>query len=268
MLFSGITVAVSLAALIALPVPFLRSVGFTGLLIPLISVLAALTLLPALLLTVGPRLAWPNRRRATRRAGCGADRRLGRAPPLDGGRRLAARAAGAGRPRARSAAGAPSNDSLASTGGSAATAITQVERSGLGAGLTQPIEILTTDPAGRVGGRTASTASPAAIAPPAWRRGGTSIVDVWTVADASSGAGTARPQVRRPPRTTGARVGGIPAQNADFITAVYGNAWWIGLIIIAVTFLLLARALRSIVLPIKALCSTSSRSARPTASPC
>jgi RND superfamily putative drug exporter len=61
-LFSGITVAVSLAALIALPVPFLRSVGFTGLLIPIISVLAALTLLPALLLVVGPRLAWPNRR--------------------------------------------------------------------------------------------------------------------------------------------------------------------------------------------------------------
>ncbi|MFE2231904.1 MMPL family transporter [Streptomyces sp. NPDC059442] len=45
-LFSGITVAVSLAALIVLPVPFLRSVGFTGLLIPLVSVIAALTLLP------------------------------------------------------------------------------------------------------------------------------------------------------------------------------------------------------------------------------
>ena len=49
-LFSGVTVAVSLAALIALPVPFLRSVGFTGLLIPVVSVLAALSLLPALIL--------------------------------------------------------------------------------------------------------------------------------------------------------------------------------------------------------------------------
>jgi RND superfamily putative drug exporter len=57
-LFSGITVAVSLAALIALPVPFLRSVGFTGLLIPLVSVAAALTLLPALLVVAGPKLAW------------------------------------------------------------------------------------------------------------------------------------------------------------------------------------------------------------------
>ena len=55
-LFSGVTVAVSLAALIALPVPFLRSVGFTGLLIPVISVVASLTLLPALLLVVGAKL--------------------------------------------------------------------------------------------------------------------------------------------------------------------------------------------------------------------
>ena len=61
-LFSGLTVAISLAALIALPVPFLRSVGFTGLLIPVLSVAAALTLLPALLLVAGGRLAWPHRR--------------------------------------------------------------------------------------------------------------------------------------------------------------------------------------------------------------
>ena len=61
--FSGVTVAVSLAALIALPVPFLRSVGFTGLLIPLISVFAALTLLPAVLSVAGSTLAWPHRRR-------------------------------------------------------------------------------------------------------------------------------------------------------------------------------------------------------------
>src|ERR1700753_4020173 len=63
-LFSGVTVAISLAALIALPVPFWRSVGFAGLLIPVVSVVAALPLLPALLLVAGPKLAWPNRRSA------------------------------------------------------------------------------------------------------------------------------------------------------------------------------------------------------------
>src|SRR5262249_14605010 len=64
--FSGSTVAVSLLALLALPVPFLRSVGYAGMLIPLISVAVALTLLPVLLATVGPRLDWPHRRRDDR----------------------------------------------------------------------------------------------------------------------------------------------------------------------------------------------------------
>jgi len=52
---------------------------------------------------------------------------------------------------------------------------------------------------------------------------------------------------------SGGQVGGGPVQTADFIHAVYGNAWWILAITIIVTFGLLARALRSIVLPIKAL---------------
>src|SRR5205814_8831440 len=44
--FSGTTVAIGLLALVALPLPFLRSVGYGGMLIPLISVLVAMTLLP------------------------------------------------------------------------------------------------------------------------------------------------------------------------------------------------------------------------------
>ena len=60
---SGTTVAVGLLALVALPVPFLRSVGFGGMLIPLVSVPVAITLLPVVLATVGPWLDWPRRRR-------------------------------------------------------------------------------------------------------------------------------------------------------------------------------------------------------------
>jgi len=60
--FSGVTVAVSLAALIVVPLPFLRSIGLGGLLIPLLSVATATTLLPVLLHSVGPRLSWPRRR--------------------------------------------------------------------------------------------------------------------------------------------------------------------------------------------------------------
>src|SRR3954453_22752063 len=42
--FSGTTVAIGLLALLALPLPFLRSVGYGGMLIPLVSVAVALTL--------------------------------------------------------------------------------------------------------------------------------------------------------------------------------------------------------------------------------
>ena len=62
--FSGTTVAVGLLALIALPVPFLRSVGYGGMLIPLVSVAVAITLLPVLLASIGPRLDWPRRERS------------------------------------------------------------------------------------------------------------------------------------------------------------------------------------------------------------
>ena len=61
--FSGTTVAISLLALLALPVPFMRSIGVAGLLIALVSVAVAVTLLPVVLATIGPRLDWPRNRR-------------------------------------------------------------------------------------------------------------------------------------------------------------------------------------------------------------
>jgi RND superfamily putative drug exporter len=53
--FSGLAVAIGLALLLLMPVPFIRSMGVGGLLIPLVSILAALTLQPALLSLVGRR---------------------------------------------------------------------------------------------------------------------------------------------------------------------------------------------------------------------
>ena len=47
--FSGVTVALGLIALIALPVAFVRGIGIGGMLIPLISCAATLTIVPALL---------------------------------------------------------------------------------------------------------------------------------------------------------------------------------------------------------------------------
>src|SRR5438876_4088946 len=53
---SGSTVAVGLLSMVLLPLPFIRSIGIGGMLIPAVSVLAAITLLPALLATLGTRI--------------------------------------------------------------------------------------------------------------------------------------------------------------------------------------------------------------------
>jgi putative drug exporter of the RND superfamily len=52
-LFSGATVAVGLALLVFIPLPFIRSMGIGGLLVPLVSIAASATLLPALLSVMG-----------------------------------------------------------------------------------------------------------------------------------------------------------------------------------------------------------------------
>jgi RND superfamily putative drug exporter len=52
-LFSGGVVAVGLALLVFMPLPFMRSMGVGGLLVPLVSIAASATLLPALLSVMG-----------------------------------------------------------------------------------------------------------------------------------------------------------------------------------------------------------------------
>lgn len=52
-LFSGLTVAIGLALLLVMPLPFIRSMGAGGVLIPLVSIGASATLLPALLAVLG-----------------------------------------------------------------------------------------------------------------------------------------------------------------------------------------------------------------------
>ena len=67
---SGSTVAIGLLAMVALPLPLVRSMGIGGMLIPAVSVLASLTLLPAMLAVVGARIdrfpVMPRRRRPRR----------------------------------------------------------------------------------------------------------------------------------------------------------------------------------------------------------
>ena len=93
----------------------------------------------------------------------------------------------------------------------------------------------------------------AAVAPggDGWRADGQALLQVWSEDDPASDAG--RDTLARVRAVAGASVGGTPAEDADFVSAVYGNAIWVALGVAVVTFLLLARALRSLWLPIKAL---------------
>src|ERR1700742_4088118 len=68
-MFSSVTVAVALAALLVFPVYFLRSFAYAGIGVVAIAALASLILLPALLATFGTRLARTRRLRIRRSPG-------------------------------------------------------------------------------------------------------------------------------------------------------------------------------------------------------
>lgn len=58
-MLSGLTVAIGVATLLLVPVPFMRSLGAAGLVVPIVAVLAALTLQPAILSLLGRRGVQP-----------------------------------------------------------------------------------------------------------------------------------------------------------------------------------------------------------------
>lgn len=60
-LLSGMTASIGLTTLFIVPVPFIRSLGAAGLIVPIVSVVAALTLQPIILYYLGPRGVKPYR---------------------------------------------------------------------------------------------------------------------------------------------------------------------------------------------------------------
>ena len=134
-----------------------------------------------------------------------------------------------------------------------------LERSGIGAGALLPSEVLTDGtPPGKVAAALRSVDGVhGAVAPPgpAWRHGNVALVEAFARADGSSSAGRdTLDRIRTVAHETApdVRVGGGGAQNADFISAVYGNFPLMIALIALVTFILLARAFRSLLLPAKA----------------
>jgi RND superfamily putative drug exporter len=225
--FSGITVAIGLFALIALPLPFLRSMGYGGMLIPLVSTLVAVTLLPVVLAKVGHRLDWPHRRTDDK-----ASRAWTRWAEAVSRRRWVA--AGAGMAVVLALVLAATDLQLGprtpTRSPSRATRRRASRRSRTRASARRSPEILSRRhrPDAVAADVSEVDGIHGAVAPDDgdWRRSGTALVEAIPIADSGSDEGEATLEgVRGAAHAAGpdVRVGGQPAANDDFIDAVYGS---------------------------------------------
>src|SRR5215510_9761108 len=267
--FSGLTVAIGLLSMIILPVPMLRSVGYGGVLVPLMSVVVAVTLLPVILATIGPRLDWPRLR--TERS---ASRLFSAWARGVYKHRWVAAVAGLAviaalmLPALSLHLGGPGSTSEA-TSGPAHDALVTLTRGGIPSCVITPAEILTSPAPGSGPASVASVAHSvagkatrvpgiyAAIAPstPDYQHAGTAIVTVIPRTESSVPAGQQtiahlEQALVGQPHVVG--VGGDGASLIDFDHAVYGDFPLMLALIGVATFLLLARAFRSVLLAAKA----------------
>src|SRR3954451_15435086 len=258
-LFSGVTVAIGLLALVVLPVPFMRSMGYGGALIPLASVLTTLSFTPAILAGIGPKVDWPRIRHEDR-----ASRAWSRWAKLIVRRRWIAAIA------ALAALGAlvgvlfgikigqASSGSLASSG-PAYEALQTLKQGGQTTGMLTPIEVLVkTDQAKQVAAELGKvdgvqhTYVP--TGPGSNRDGKTVIVVVPTNETVNSQSVDVVRKVKSAASHLPAVLGvtGLGAAQIDFLHAVYGNFPLMLLLIAVLTYILLVRAFRSLLLPLKA----------------
>jgi RND superfamily putative drug exporter len=150
--------------------------------------------------------------------------------------------------------GNPRADSL-SHGGPAHVGLENMEASGIGTGPLTPFDALVRsgDPNAVAEALRKVDGVQNVVAPTDWRLDGTAIVVAFPFADGSSSQGRATLERIRatalPGQTT---IGGEAAQSADFIDAVYSKFPLLIALVSLLTFLLLARAFRSLLLPLKA----------------
>ena len=268
-LLSGLTVAVGLIALVVLPVPSLRSTGIGGMLIPLVSVFVILTLLPALLGGVGPRADWPRIRHEDH-----ASRTWSAWARVIVRFRLPAATVAlvvlfvALLPSFGIKVGETSSAALSKTG-SARTYYNELLHGGVPSGLLTPIEVLVNPDAvasvlnklSATQGITSATLSRAmsSSSPAFYAKNGTrgGLSDVIAIPNVETVNNTSLAPVRavqaglqRFPGYYG--VSGLGPVEQDYTHAVFGHFPLMFSVIAILTFLLLSRAFRSVVLAAKA----------------
>ena len=257
--FSGLTVAVGLIALVVIPVPFIRSMGFGGALIPLISVAVTITLLPALLGWIGPAVDRPRRRGQERRSGFWS---VWAALVV---RRRWLAAGGAAVllailivPATTIRIGQAQSDSLASSG-PAFEGLQELRTGGVPGGVLTPIEVLTTESAASAAAATVRSVPGIATAfvpsGAVGHRDGTALVVAVPSAETANGSSVnvvhrVRDAVSGEPGVIG--MTGVGAVQLDYRTGVLDRFPLALALVVLITYVLLVRAFRSLLLPLKA----------------
>jgi RND superfamily putative drug exporter len=252
-----VTVAISLIALVVIPVPLLQSMGYGGMLIPLCSVAVVLTLLPAMLAAVGPRVDIPHiRKEGTASRGWTAwARMIVRRPWLFGGAAIIVLAILIA-PLRHIQFGQSSTASQGTSSPAYQTLQTLIDGD-VGTGVTTPIVLLADNEndaaaiasaAGKVEGiRVAAAYAPGTD--------GRTAIDV--IPDDETVNSSSVEVVDRVTAATESLPGyigtaGLGATIVDYRHAVYDNFPYVIGLIAFITFLLLMRTFRSVLLPIKA----------------
>jgi RND superfamily putative drug exporter len=258
-LLSGLTVAIGLLALIVLPVPSLRSVGYGGMLIPVISTAVALTLLPAMLGGIGPRVDWPKLRHEAHasRGWTAWTRGVVRRRGLAAG--VAVVALGVLIvPLFNLTTGQTSASALSKTG-SARQAYDRLLAGGVSSGVLTPMEVLAHS--GEAQGVRRRLAEVPGIVDVAVSRAADSTRDGTTVLLAIPTAETVNSTTLQPVRAARAALkgqsgaiglAGEGAIELDYQHAVFGTFPLMFAIVALLTIALLTRAFRSLVLAVKA----------------
>jgi RND superfamily putative drug exporter len=255
---SGVTVAISLVALVVVPVPLLQSMGFGGMLIPLCSVAVVLTLLPALLASVGRRVDIPHIRKegVASRGWTAWAKAIVKRPWLTAG--IALIILGFAIAPLKDIQFGQSSTASQGTSSAAYKTLALLEQGGIGTGVVTPIVVLTQGTPAQAQAMAAAVAHVPgihlAVSNPPGKNGYTVIDAVPDKETVNSSSVAAVDRVEKTAKALPGYVGvaGLGATIVDYRHAVYDNfPYVIGLIAI-ITFILLVRTFRSILLPLKA----------------
>jgi RND superfamily putative drug exporter len=273
---SGSTVAIGLFSMVILPIPVIRSIGIGGLLIPLVSVIAAITFLPAMLAALGTRIN--SIRVMPKRVVEGTDEETGfwwrwshfvmRRSWLTAAIGLIVVALLMVPAVQLNPSEAESVDLAGASSEDAVVGLQRLTDAGISHGVIKPFVVLIENNASpaaakAVADRVATADGvTGAAAPPDWRTDGSQLVEAFADEDAAArrARGTIShlqddvlPQVERQlGGNTRVTLGGTAPEDRDFVHAVYGKFPYVLAFVILLTLVLLMRAFRSLFLAVKA----------------